>query len=235
MKDDRKAIEVVTRAKATNGTFQTSLKVENSMDIDSFALWWADRSIYKAVTIKQMVNMIEDGILYALQQGHQVNLNLASFYPRLSGALPARDADPESEMLFVRGAVKARGTLMNGLKEKLVAVNRLSRERARVFDVFDEATKKSNTVVAGHVLSASGIDIAIDQSQSDEGVWLEKKRKRRMDRVAKARIIESNNLGIKFIFDRTPPRGKYFLIVATRSGDGTDYRVRRARCAVKVV
>ena len=41
-------------------------------------------------------------------EGKQLDFDLVSFYPRLSGALPSRDSDPAAEGMFVRGAVKAR-------------------------------------------------------------------------------------------------------------------------------
>ena len=49
-----------------------------------------------------------------------------SFYPRLSGALSCSDSSPEAERLYVREAMKVRRLLMNGLKDKLEAVNDLT-------------------------------------------------------------------------------------------------------------
>ena len=72
--------------------------------------------------------MLEGFILAELAKGKKIDFELVSFYPRLSGALPSRDSSPEAEGLFVRGAVKARRTLMNGLKDKLEAVNSISRK-----------------------------------------------------------------------------------------------------------
>ena len=47
---------------------------------------------------------IEAFIEKKLAEGYQLDLKLASFYPKLSGALSARDEDPETDGLYVQGA-----------------------------------------------------------------------------------------------------------------------------------
>ena len=98
-----------------------------------------------------------------------------SFYPRLSGALSSRDSSPEAEGLYVRGAVKARRPLMNGLKDKLEAVNGLSSDHSHIFNVFDKTAKRFDVLAAGHVMSVSGYEIPVDAAKEDECVWLEKR------------------------------------------------------------
>ena len=235
MMDKRKDIEVVTRKSARNGKFQTSVKMAGVMDSAEFAEWWADRSSSRPLVLRQMIMEIEEGILAALSQGHQVNLGLASFYPRLSGTLSKRDADPSSEGLFVRGAVKARLKLMMGLRRKLVPVNSLSSVRVSASGVVDLETDVSDIITVGHEHMVVGRGIPIVAGRDDEGVWLEKRKKHGLERVATARVLMSTSSTAKFVFDETPPRGKYFLIVGTRSGKGEDFKVIRTRCEVRVL
>ena len=156
----KKEVRVTTRKSAARGKFQADLEPIETLGLDAFAEWWSDRSFVKPFEVKRAVELVEGGVLAVLKAGCQVNLGLATFYPRLSGSLSARDADPETEERFVRGAVKARRTLTHALERHLKAVNSLSR----------------------------------------------------------ARILSSSGYEIDFVFDETPPSGKYFLVVQSRAG-----------------
>lgn len=232
--NESKEIKVITRRTAREGKFQTTLELSGVMNVEQFAYWLADRSSYKPVVFKQMIMEIEEGILSALGQGCQVNLGLASFYPRLSGTLSARDIDPSAEGLFIRGAVKARRPLMNGLKKKLTPVNSLSPCRISVLGVTDMDENKAGVVTAGHKMLAVGYGFPIVAGRADEGVWLEKRKKHGTEKVAKARVLASTNSDAQFVFDKTPPSGKYFLVIGTRCGKGKDFKVVRGRCEVRV-
>ena len=230
----RQELKAVTRNSSSNGKFQAQLEALDTLDAEGFAKWWAERSSFNELTILHMISTLEVGLMAALQHGCKVNLGLASFYPRLSGALPKRDSDPESEGLFVRGAVKAKRTLMNGLKKHLLAVNSLSGVKARIYHVVDLDAEKRDTIVARHLNCVRGSKIPIVAGRDDEGVWLEKKKKRGMEKVAAATVVYSDECEAKFVFDVTPRRGKYFLIVGTRCGRPEGYKVIRARYEVKV-
>ena len=69
------------------------------------------------------------------------------------------------------------------------------------------------------------------------GVWMVKRSfrmKRGMAKRARARILSSSGYEIDFVFDETPPSGKYFLVVQSRAGMPQDFRPVRARCEVVV-
>ena len=232
--DRKKDLHVTTRKSATSGKFQADLEPAETLGLDAFAEWWADRSFVKPFEVKRAVELVEGGILAALKAGCQVNLGLAIFYPRLSGSLSARDADPETEDRFVRGAVKARKTLTHALERHLKAVNSLSRARASLYGVTDVETGKANVISAGRTCRVVGSKIPVIEGRDDEGVWLEKKTKRGMAKRARARVLSSSGYEIVFVFDEIPPRGKYFLVVQSRAGMPQDYRPVRARCEVVV-
>ena len=169
----------------------------------------------------------------------RLDFGLVSFYPRLSGGLTSRDADPEADGLFVRGAVKARRALVNGLKQRLVAENAQATSRARIYSVFDRETSRYGTVTPGHALSISGNDIIIDPARDDEGVWLEKRlhvnsRRHSYTKVARGRILKSDSALAEVVFDEAISKGTYLLTLYTRSGRGTDFKVTHCRSEVSV-
>jgi len=191
-----------------------------------------NRTAFGAARAELAVCMLENFIKEELAEGNRLDFGLVSFYPRLSGALPTRDADPASEGIGVFGAVKARRELKDAVRGKLDPENELSNVRPRLYGAWDEETKAENVIVAGHVIQLSGRDIPIVTSRPDEGVWLEK---RTRGKVASAEVLESQLTSAKVVFHETPSRGKYTLVVGTRCGKGVDFKVRRCLLDVRVL
>ena len=142
---------------------------------------------------------------------------------------------PEAEGLFVRGAVKARRSLMNGLKDKLEAVNNLSSVHSRIFNVFDKTLKRFDVLATGHTLSVSGFDMPVDASKADEGAWLERRTHDGYVQVAKGRIVSSAPDILELVFDDPIPTGKYMLAVYMRCGHDDNYRVVRISRKIRAV
>ena len=84
--------------------------------------------IYRIIRTRIGNNLltIEKFIEKKLAEGFQVDLSLASFVPRLSSALSARDADQETDGLCVQGTVTGRAKLRNAIKDKVEAVTPLA-------------------------------------------------------------------------------------------------------------
>lgn len=232
--DRRTKIKVVTRQKAIRGKFQAELVPYRTLSEGEFAEWWSLRSAIHAETLKLMLMTIGSGIREALASGFRVELGLATFYPHLSGALSSRDADPEMDGKYVRGAVMARRALVECLRQRLDPVNSLASLRVRLYGVSDTKTTRSGTIAAGHKLHVIGENIPIVAGRPDEGVWLEKRTRHGSIRVATARILTSSVAFLEVVFDNLPRRGKYNLIVGTRCGRTTDYKIVRCRHAVTV-
>ena len=181
---------------------------------------------------------IEKFIEKKLAEGFQVDLSLASFVPRLSGALSAKDVDPETDGLYVQGTVTGRAKLRNALKDKVEAINVLAKKFIRIHNLFDTVTERFDEIAADHTLSIVGHDIAIDSNCPDEGFWIEKRSghwNRQPRPVQKAEIIESRTHDAKIVFREPIPRGKYTLVVCTRCGEGKDYKIRRTGHPVTAV
>lgn len=224
------------RKTASGGKFQADLTPVDVLDDAAIAARWAESAAISFTQAKTMLASLEGFILEALGDGLQLNFNLASFYPRLSGALSARNANPEADKLYVRGAVKARRPLMEGIKTKLKAVNKTSAGSSTIFNVFDKDAQKFDVLAAGHTLSAIGRDIAFDPSRDDEGVWLERRVKKHGPvQVAKARILTMDTDHLELVFDDPIPTGTYFIAIYTRNGKGAGYTPTRTCRQIKTL
>ena len=149
-------IKAVTREKDAAGKFQTNLTPNATLEGKELIERWADFSRLNAAQAETTLVLLKGFILEELAKGNKLDFGLVSFYPRLSGALSSRDSSPEAEGLYVRGAVKARRPLMNGLKDKLEAVNGLTTVQAHIYNVFDKKAKRFDVLATGHVLSVAG-------------------------------------------------------------------------------
>jgi len=237
--DRRQSIKAVARSTAMSGTFQAVLKPVEVLTMDDIAERWASYSGQPQGMAKSHLVGLESFILDQLAKGYRLDFGLVSFYPRLSGGLTSRDADPEAEGLFVRGSVKARRALVNGLKRRLVAENAQATSQVRIYNVFDRETSRYGIVTPGNTLTISGNDIIIDPTRDDEGVWLEKRlhvnsRRHSYTKVARGRILQSDMALAEVVFDEAIPKGAYFLTLYTRSGRGTDFKVIHCRSEVMV-
>ena len=107
--ENRTKVKAVARANAFHGLFQAILQPEGVLTMDEIAERWADYARIERGFAKLQLRGFEDFILDQLAKGYQLDFGLVSFYPRLSGGLSSRDADPEADGLFVRGTMKASG------------------------------------------------------------------------------------------------------------------------------
>ena len=231
----RAKIMAVSRQNDAAGKFQTNLTPVTTLSGKDLVERWAAYSRLNSAVAEATLTMLEGFILSELAEGKKLDFNLVSFYPRLSGALSNRDSSPEAEGLYVRGAVKARRPLMNGLKDKLEAVNALSTVHSRIFNVLDKTRSRFDVLAAGDILSVSGFDIQVDAKKKDEGVWLERRTHKGYVQVAKGRIVSSSHDILETVFDDPIAIGKYVIALYTRCGHGTTYRVVRVSRKIRAV
>ena len=230
--DRQTCVKATVRSNATAGKFQAILTPVDEIKGDELVNQLAQYSGIKPGQARIQLTALEGFVLDMLSQGKRLDFGLVSFYPRLSGALSSRDADPSADGLFVRGAVKATRKLANSLKGKLRAV--------AIYNVFDRDANTFDVIAADHVLSISGNNIQIDSSRDDEGVWLVKrlhvsKRNHTYETVARARVTKSDVSIAEAVFPGPLPRGKYLLEVHTRRGNGADFKAVVCRHEIRVV
>lgn len=222
-----------------NRRFQVDLETRGVLSGDELVSTLAEFGFNGDVLRARMAIMVlEEFIEKKLSEGYQVDLGLASFVPRLSGALTTRDADPESDGLYVQGTVSARSKLRQALKDKVDAVNVLARKAIRIFNVLDLDTQRMDEIEAGHTLSVAGQDIAVDADSSDEGFWIEKRSGRRgqkASRIQKAKVLQSDTGMAKIVFPEPIPCGTYNIVVYTRCGEGHAYKLQHVGHPVRAV
>ena len=235
MQQGHKTLSVTVRNRRSATKFQADIEVSGRLGLQEIAEQWAESSAMKPVLAKTMIGSLEEFILQALAEGKQLDFGLVSFYPRLSGALPSRDSDPTAEGLYVRGAVKARSALRDGLREKIDAVNSYSTVRPRLFNVYDKDAEKFDVIAEGHKISAVGRDIQMDPQDPEEGVWIERRTKRGYEPVMKARILHSDHGRVEFIYDSSLPPRKYLIAVYTRCGRGKNHKVVVCRHEIRAL
>ena len=231
----RKTLSVTVRNRKSALKFQADIKVSGRMGINEIVEHWAESASLKPVMAKAVLGSLEEFILQALAEGIQLDFGLVSFYPRLSGGLPSRDSDPAAEGLFVRGAVKARRALLNGLRDKIDVVNSESSIQPRIFSVYDMEAERFDQIAAGHRISAAGRDLPIDPADPEEGVWIERRTKRGYERIMKAKLLHPDATRVEFMFDFDLPPRKYLIAIQTRCGRGKDYKTAICRHEVSIV
>jgi len=229
-------VVVRTREKAAGlgekAAFQSEVVPNETISGEELYKRLAERSGFTSSQMQLSVMTIEGFVKEELAKGNRIDFGLVSFLPRLAKGLPARDADPVSEGIGVRGSVRVRSELRNCIGQKLEPVNELSNVRPRILGVCDAETKEPDVVRADRVLEITGRDIPIDASRPDEGVWLET---RARGKVAVAEVLESSAMSVKCVFHEVPDVCKrYTLVVGTRCGKGTDFRIRRCLADVRV-
>ena len=228
-------IMAVTRRNDAAGKFQADLTPVETLSGKRLVERWSAYSRLNSAVAEATLTMLEGFVLAELAEGKKLDFNLVSFYPRLSGALSNRDSSPAAEGLYVRGAVKARRPLMNGLKDKLEAVNDLSTVHSRIFNVLDKTRNRFEVLAAGDILSVSGFDISVDAAKEDEGVWLERRTHNGYVQVAKGRIVSSSPDILEVVFDDPIAIGKYVIAVYTRCGHDDNYRVVRVSRKIRAI
>ena len=231
----RTKITAVTRETDAAGKYQTDLKPNAALEGRSLLERWADYTGWPMARADAALTLLEGFVLDELGKGNKLDFGLVTFYPRLSAALSNRDSSPDAEGIYVRGAVKARRPLLNGLKDRLEAVNDLSSVHSRIFNVLDKNNNRFDVMEAGHVLSVSGYDIPVDDAKEDEGVWLEKRTHKGHERVTRGRVVSYKADIMEVVFDEAVAPGKYVIAVYTRCGQGDGYRAVRVSRKIRAL
>lgn len=206
-----------------NDTLQGDSLVEKLVQGDYFG---------SAAQARNAISNIEEFILAELKKGNRIDFPFASFYPRLSSALSARNVDPEEDGVSVLGAVKATHKLVKALRDSVEAINPAANEPyIRIIAVYNVDADKNDLIRKGEKIEIHVRNIVIDSAHEDECIILEKRsgKRRRQNRfVAKAEIVERSDDGrIYVVFNDDIPCGKYVLVAKTRAGRSTDYALRR--------
>lgn len=141
MQNDATTIYVKARENAVDTAvsrgkqmFQALTEPNEKIDETMLAAKLAEKLRISLSEATYFISSLDELIINELTSGNHVYMKLASFYSRLSGPLPTKDADPAEAGLYMLGCVRARPRLRNALKDCLKPSNVLSSERITIHD-----------------------------------------------------------------------------------------------------
>ena len=166
----------------------------------------------------------------ALKDGKKVFVNGIAVVSGLRGSFMSVDGpfDPKKHKLAVTSYTYGdfqdclKGTVPeNTVKGGTPTLSRIN-----------EAGQDDEVIVGEEELTITGRDLASEASAADEGVFLVSLKTG--ERVATAEVSASSLVEVVCRFAELPSAGRYRLVVATRCGLGSEYRVVEAGREVEV-
>ena len=170
-----------------------------------------------------------EAVRWLLRSGRAVNLDWVAFTIALTGPFKSLNDgfEPGRNALVVRA--HARQFIRDCLMD-ITPRNVTNGLKATIQSVIDSAAQSEGTITTTTVYVA-GLNILVDESASEEGVWLVKKD----GTIAAIPTITANDAStMDLAFGELPPDGDYTLVVKARSGASTDYAPATAKRNVTV-
>ena len=185
--------------------------------------------------VKYVCELIVKAIVANVKNGKRVNIeNLLGAVASIKGAFPTADAPFDAAVNKVVANVYAKDEL-NSAFEGIECENVTQGNHVVIRRVLDTVLKENGKIMAGENVTVyvSGLNLAVDATQTDEGCWLENAADGTI--VATAEVTGSTSTTLDARFATTPAPGVYNFVVASRGGLGTDYGVSIARRSVEIV
>ena len=170
-------------------------------------------------------------IVAALKAGKRVSVGGVAIAASVKGTFDTIDGefDPNRNELAVTGFTY--GDFQDALKG-CAAENVVKGGRPILNRIVEIGQEEDEVFVTGENISITGRDLAPSADAADEGVWLEDLKSG--ERKSAAEIAAASLIEVTCTFPSLPPAGRYRLVVATRAGNGTDYKLRTATREVTV-
>ena len=185
--------------------------------------------------VKYVCELIVKQIVASVKDGKRVNIeNLLGAVASIKGAFPTADAPFDPAVNKVVANIYAKDEL-NSAFEGIECENVTQGNHVVIRRVLDTVLKQNGKIMAGENVTVyvSGLNLAVDPTQTDEGCWLENATDGTI--VATAEVTGSTATTLDAKFATVPEPGVYNLVVASRGGLGTDYGVSIARRSVEIV
>ena len=181
--------------------------------------------------IQYLEGVRRKAIIAALKAGKRVSVGGVAIAATVKGTFDAVDGefDPKRNELAVTGFTY--GDFQDALKD-CVAENVVKGGRPILNRVVEIGQEEDEVFVSGTNVSITGRDLAPSDDAADEGVWLENLKSG--ERKSVAEIAASSLIEVTCSFPDLPSAGRYRLVVATRAGNGADYKLRTATREVTV-
>ena len=181
--------------------------------------------------IQYLEGVRRKAIVAALKSGKRVYAGGMAIAASVKGTFDTVDGefDPNRNELAVTGFVY--GDLQGALGE-CAAENVVKGGRPILNRVVEIGQEDDEVFVTGANISITGRDLAPSADAADEGVWLEDLKTG--ERKATAEIAASSLIEVTCVFASLPPTGRYRLVLATRAGNGVEYKLVAATREVSV-
>ena len=181
--------------------------------------------------IRYLEGVRRRAIIAALKSGKRVYVGGMALAATVKGTFDTIDGefDPKRNELAVTGFTY--GDFQDALKD-CAAENVVKGGRPILNRVVEIGQDEDEVCVSGENISVTGRDLAPSADAADEGVWLEDLKTG--ERKSDAEISASSLIEVTCSFPSLPPAGRYRLVVATRAGNGADYKLVTATREVTV-
>ena len=181
--------------------------------------------------IRYLEGIRRRAIIAALKSGKRVYVGGMALAATIKGTFDTIDGefDPNRNELAVTGFTY--GDFQDAL-DGCAAENVVKGGRPILNRVVEIGQDEDEVFVTGENVSITGRDLAPSADAADEGVWLEDLKTGEVKSAAE--ISASSLIEVTCAFPSLPPAGRYRLVVATRTGNGADYRIVRATREVTV-
>ena len=188
----------------------------------------------ETTVVKYICELFLKEIAKRLENGTRVEIeDLFSGYLSINGLFDAQNSPWDKSKHRVVPHFSAKGS-MRKVFEGVEATNVTQGNHVTIRRVLDTVLKVNGKIMSGENVTVyiSGLNLAVDPAQEDEGCWLEKDDG---TIVARSEVTGSTQTTLDCRFATVPAPGVYNIVVASRGGLGPEFGVSIARRSVEVV
>ncbi len=208
---------------------------QGSVNLATLSEHAAERAGMDVGVMKFTAELLLDQILRELSQGYRVDIeNFLTGGVAIEGVFEAANSPWDKAKHRLAPYFTAKGTMKSAFTD-VVGVNVTEGNHCVIKRVLDTTVKTEGVITNAKDVTVyiSGINMSIDTTAEDEGVWLENAEGAI---VAVATVVESTATTVNCTFPTLPLEedGNYKVVVASRGGLGREFGVSIARKNVKL-
>ena len=214
--------------------YRAIILTNGSVGLKALAQSIASKTGISLEVVKYVSELFLSEVIRQLQNGRRVEVeDLFSGSLTVTGLFEAQNTPWDKNKNSVAARFTSKGD-MRKVFDGLEATNVTEGNRVVIRRVLDTILKENGKIQCGENVTVyvSGLNIAVDGTQEDEGCWLEKEDG---TIVATSEFLASTQTTLDVKFATTPAPGKYNIVVASRGGLGPEFGVSTARRQVEVV
>lgn len=206
-----------------------------SVDLTTLSEHAAERAGMDPVVMKFNAELLFSQIADEMTDGKRIEIeDFMSGGLAIEGVFEAANSTWDKSKNRLQPYFTAKGSMKSAFGN-VIGVNITEGNHCMIKRVLDTTSKTEGVITnaAGVVVYISGVNMLINTTAEDEGVWLEDEEG---TIIATATVTGSTSTTIDCTFGTFPVEedGRYKLVVASRGGLGSEFGVSIARKAVEV-